>query len=143
MTIREDKDFMGKILIIEDNDDDVLMIKRGFKKGRIANNIFCVSNGKEGLDYLSEETAKTIDLILLDLNMEVMNGFDFLLEREKNVYIKKIPVVILTSSSRQNDIEKAYKFGANSYVEKPLEPDKFIEAMLSIEDFWILLAKKP
>ena len=134
---------MKQILIIEDNDDDILMIKRGFKKGRIGNDLHYVYNGKEGLDYLSKEAAKGIHLILLDLNMEVMNGFEFLLERQNNPHIKNIPVVILTSSNRQQDIEKAYKLGANSYVEKPLDPDKFIKAILSIEDFWIFLSKIP
>ena len=134
---------MEKILIIEDNDDDLLMIKRGFKKGRIGNEIHCVSNGKEGLEYLSNNTDCKIHLILLDLNMEVMNGFDFLLERLNNNHIKNIPVVVLTSSNRQEDIEKSYELGANSYVEKPLDPDKFIKAILSIEDYWIYLAKTP
>jgi len=131
------------ILIIEDNDDDVLMIKRGFKKGRIGNNIHRVTNGKEALDFLSYANIADIQLILLDLNMEVMNGFEFLQQRSKIENIKKIPVVILTSSARHEDIEKAYKLGANSYVEKPLDPAKFIEAMLNIEDFWVFLAKKP
>lgn len=134
---------MKNILVIEDNDDDILMIKRGFKKGKIGNSLHCVSNGKEGLDYLTDGNSTDIHLILLDLNMEVMNGFDFLKERQKNTDLKKIPVVILTSSSRQQDVEKAYELGANSYVEKPLDPDKFIKAILSIEDFWILLAKTP
>ncbi len=131
------------ILIIEDNDDDVLMIKRGFKKGKIGNNIHRVTNGKEALDYLINTDVSEIQLILLDLNMEVMNGFEFLQKRAVLVEISKVPVVVLTSSARHEDIEKAYKLGANSYVEKPLNPTKFIEAMLKIEDFWVYLAKKP
>jgi len=131
------------IFIIEDNDDDVLMIKRGFKKGRIGNNLHRVTNGKEALDFLNNANIADVQLILLDLNMEVMNGFEFLQQRSKIEKIKKIPVVILTSSARHEDIEKAYKLGANSYVEKPLDPAKFIEAMLKIEDFWVFLAKKP
>jgi len=131
------------ILIIEDNDDDVLMIKRGFKKGKIGNNLHRVSNGKEALEYLNDADVSDIQLILLDLNMEVMNGFEFLQKRIEISKINSIPVVVLTSSARQEDIEKAYKLGANSYVEKPLNPAKFIEAMLKIEDFWVYLAKKP
>ena len=87
---------MEQILIIEDNDDDILMIKRGFKKGRIGNAVHCVSNGKEGLEYLSNNPETGIHLILLDLNMEVMNGFEFLMERLKNDHLKSIPVVVLT-----------------------------------------------
>ncbi len=131
------------ILIIEDNDDDVLMIKRGFKKGKIGNNTHRVTNGKEALDFLKNSDVSQIQLILLDLNMEVMNGFEFLQKRTELKGISKIPVVVLTSSARHEDIEKAYKLGANSYVEKPLNPTKFIEAMLKIEDFWVYLAKKP
>ncbi len=131
------------ILIIEDNDDDVLMIKRGFKKGKIGNNTHRVTNGKEALEFLMNTDVSEIQLILLDLNMEVMNGFEFLQKRADLEDISKIPVVVLTSSARHEDIEKAYKLGANSYVEKPLNPSKFIEAMLKIEDFWVYLAKKP
>ncbi len=133
----------NRILIIEDNDDDVLMIQRGFKKGRIGNSLHRVTNGKEGLAYLDGGGASNIQLILLDLNMEVMNGFEFLQKREERPEIKRIPVVVLTSSSRQTDVERAYKLGANSYVEKPLEPAKFVEAILSIENFWIFIAKQP
>jgi len=131
------------ILIIEDNDDDVLMIKRGFKKGKIGNNTHRVTNGKEALEFLMNTDVSEIQLILLDLNMEVMNGFEFLQKRADLEDISRIPVVVLTSSARHEDIEKAYKLGANSYVEKPLNPSKFIEAMLKIEDFWVYLAKKP
>jgi len=131
------------ILIIEDNDDDVLMIKRGFKKGKIGNNTHRVTNGKEALEFLLNTDVSEIQLILLDLNMEVMNGFEFLQKRAEFEDISKVPVVVLTSSARHEDIEKAYKLGANSYVEKPLNPTKFIEAMLKIEDFWVYLAKKP
>ncbi|MCK5520374.1 MAG: response regulator [Candidatus Marinimicrobia bacterium] len=133
----------NQILIIEDNDDDVLMIKRGFKKGKIANAIHRVTNGKEALEYLNNNDISSIQLLLLDLNMEVMNGFDFLMKREEDIRIKQIPVVVLTSSNRKEDIERAYALGANSYVEKPLDPIKFMEAIMAIENFWLYLAKKP
>ena len=131
------------ILIIEDNDDDVLIIKRGFKKGKIGNNVHRVINGREGLDYLLKNDDVKVELILLDLNMEVMNGFEFLRERMENSKLRRIPTVVLTSSCRQEDIEKAYNLGANSYVEKPLEPKRFMEVLLSIEDFWVIIAQKP
>ena len=131
------------ILLIEDNDDDVLIIRRGLKKGKIGNNVHRVINGKEGLDYLLNNNETKVELILLDLNMEVMNGFDFLQERMKNDELKKIPTVVLTSSNRHEDIEKAYKLGANAYVEKPVEPKRFMEVLLSIEDFWVYIAQKP
>ncbi len=131
------------ILLIEDNDDDVLMIKRGLKKALVKNGIHRVSNGKEGYDYLKEADVSKIQLIILDLNMEMMNGFEFLEKRKSMPEIKSIPVIVLTSSSRKADISKAFELGANSYVEKPLDPVKFLEAMTSIKEFWIILAKRP
>lgn len=131
------------ILIIEDNDDDVLVIERGFKKGKIANPLKRFVNGKEALDFMESIENKSIELILLDLNMEVMNGFDFLRIRKESEKLLKIPVVILTSSHRDEDIELAYSLGANAYVEKPIDPKEFIKTIMTIEEFWIVLAKKP
>jgi len=133
------------ILIIEDNDDDVLMIKRGFKKANTQNKIHRVTNGKEAIQYLlsDEDNIEETQLILLDLNMEIMNGFDFLKKRMNIAQLKLIPAVVLTSSTRNEDIKKAYELGANSYVEKQLEPKKFIETILSIENFWIKFSKIP
>ena len=120
------------------------MIKRGFKKGKIGNKIHRVTNGEEALNFLNNnDNLKNTKLILLDLNMELMNGFEFLGKRMEIPKIKNVPVVVLTSSGRQEDVEKAYKLCANSYVEKPLEPKKFIEAILTIESFWVYLSKKP
>ncbi|MCF7936309.1 MAG: response regulator [Synergistales bacterium] len=131
------------VLVVEDNDDDILMIKRAFRKGKIGNSFDYVSNGKEALDYLHKREPSRVQLILLDLNMEIMNGFDFLRMRLRLPEIKKIPVVVLTASSRQEDVERAYALEANSYVEKPIEPSAFVKAILDIEDFWIFLAKRP
>jgi CheY-like chemotaxis protein len=133
----------GTILIVEDNDDDVVIIKRGFKKGKIGNPLLRVTNGREALERLTGSEPDKIELILLDLNMEVMNGFEFLKKRMEQNELKKIPVVVLTSSHRIEDVKKAYELGANSYVEKPVNPKDFVDAILTIEDFWILLAKKP
>jgi CheY-like chemotaxis protein len=133
----------GLILIIEDNDDDVLVIERGFKKGKIGNPLKRFVNGKDALDFIESMENKSIELILLDLNMEVMNGFDFLKIRKQSESLSKIPVVILTSSHRDEDIELAYSLGANSYVEKPIDPKEFIKTIMTIEEFWIILAKKP
>ena len=132
-----------RILLIEDNDDDVLMIRRAFEKGKIGNGIYRACNGREGLEYFENEESTDIELILLDLNMEVMNGFEFLKQRQENPRARNVPVVVLTSSFRQEDINRAYELGANSYVEKPLNPRTFIEVLMKIEDFWLFIAKKP
>jgi len=131
------------IVIIEDNDDDVLVIERGFRKGKIGNPIKRFVNGKDAIDFLNTERDQKIELILLDLNMEVMNGFDFLKIRKESQVLSKIPVVVLTSSHRDEDIELAYSLGANAYIEKPVDPKEFINIILTIEEFWVLLAKKP
>ncbi len=133
----------SNIVLIEDNDDDVLMVKRAFKKGKVGNSITRFENGREGLNYLTETQGSNTDLILLDLNMEVMDGFDFLGELNKIDSIKNIPVIVLTSSHRDEDINRAYELGANSYVEKPIDPNDFIDKILSIEDFWLLVAHRP
>ncbi len=132
----------GKILIIEDNDDDVVMIERGLRKGKIDNEWIRVRNGKEAFEFLEKNTDVYIEFILLDLNMEVMNGFEVLKIRSEIDKYKQIPVIVLTSSQRDNDIEKSYKLGANAYVSKPIEAKEFIEAVTGIEDFWIRLVKK-
>lgn len=131
-----------KILLIEDNDDDVLMIKRALRKGNIGSKLHRSENGKEGFEYLSQKESKHIELILLDLNMELMNGFDFLRKRKTNERIKKIPVVVLTSSQRETDIDSAYELGANAFIQKPLDPHEFIDVIMKIESFWIDLVKK-
>ena len=131
-----------KILLVEDNDDDVLMIKRAFKKGKIGNSIHRVTNGKEALEYFDDPDTTIPELILLDSNMEVMNGFDFLKERMSRPLLKLIAVVVLTSSQRTEDVNKAYDLGANSYVEKPIDPKNFLNVLLAIEDYWIFISKK-
>ncbi len=131
------------IILVEDNDDDVIVIERGFKKGKIGNPTKRFINGKDALDFIENNHDSAIELILLDLNMEVMNGFDFLRIRKNSESLLKIPVVVLTSSHRDEDIELAYSLGANAYVEKPVDPNDFIKTILTIEEFWVTLAKKP
>ena len=131
------------ILVVEDNDDDVLVIKRGFKKSQISNSLHCVTNGQEAIEFIEQNLNDKIELVLLDLNMEVMNGFEFLRVRQKSELAKKIPTVVLTSSHRTEDIDLAYELGANAYVEKPVNPKEFINTIISIDDFWLTIAKKP
>lgn len=130
------------IIVIEDNDDDVLIIERSLTKGKIMNKIERFVNGKEALNFFTDNSSQAVELILLDLNMEVMNGFEFLKKRQALDRLKKIPVVVLTSSNRDFDIKLAYELGANAYVEKPMDPKEFVKVILSIEEFWLLIAKK-
>jgi len=131
-----------KILLIEDNDDDVLMVKRAFKKGKIGADFHRSENGMHGVEYLNSDESKGVQLILLDLNMEVMNGFEFLKKRKEVDRIKKVPVVVLTSSQRDEDIDLAYELGANAFIQKPLDPKDFIDVIMKIENFWIDIVKK-
>lgn len=125
------------ILLIEDSDDDVLMVSRAFKKNNSTCTLHRVENGQKAISFLESTDSDTISLILLDLNMEIMNGFEFLEKRKDIQKIRRIPAVVLTSSSRSSDINKAYDLGANSYVEKPVEPAELISKIKKIEDFWI------
>lgn len=137
---------MGKqirILLVEDSEDDIVMTQRALKKGKIINDLDVAHNGEEALRHLKDKDNHVPDLVLLDLNMSRMNGFELLQEMKKDPDLVKIPVVVLTSSARDSDIEKAYSLGANSYVTKPVEPAEFIKAIMELEQYWFELCKTP
>ena len=130
-----------KILLIEDNDDDAIIIKRALKKGLLSSDILQLINGKEALESFFDNKLE-IELILLDLNMEVMNGFEFLKKRQEEKTLLKIPTIVLTSSNRPEDINKAYGLGCNAYVQKPLDPNEFIDNIIKIEKYYIEFYKR-
>lgn len=135
------------VLLVEDSVDDVLIIKKSWKKGCIRNKLFVVNNGAKALQFLHKEgeyaNAPTPCLILLDLKMPVMDGFEFLERIKGDEEFKAIPVVVLTSSERDPDIERAYKLGCNSYIMKPVDFLNFIETIVKIRGFWLTLCKLP
>ncbi len=135
------------ILLAEDNEGDILLIKEAFKEGRVLNTISTVKDGEKAVLYLKKEgiyaESITPDLILLDVNMPRKNGHEVLEFIKNDETFKQIPVIMLTTSSSENDIMKSYKNHANCYITKPVEIDDFLQAIKKIESFWIHLVKLP
>lgn len=132
------------ILLVEDNEGDILLTIDAFEESKIKTEISVARNGQEALDFLFKRgtfiDAQKPDLILLDINMPIYNGHEVLKQIKTEDHLKKIPVIMLTTSSNQKDIDKAYENHSNSYVQKPLEMNNFLEVILKIEAFWLQLS---
>jgi len=140
----------NKILLVEDNDDDIELVELALNSGFIANELDVVKDGAEAIDYLHCEgkyKSRSLDelpaLILLDLNLPKVNGFEVLKEIRTNQRTKLIPVTIFTSSDQEKDIVESYKLGANSYIQKPVDFKKFKEAIKQLGLYWLIFNKKP
>jgi CheY-like chemotaxis protein len=135
------------ILLVEDNPGDVRLTREALKEGKIKNNLFVTSNGVEALEFLRKEGEYTDairpDLILLDLNMPRMDGRELLQKIKEEPDLRRIPVVILTTSKSEEDIVKSYDLHANCYITKPVDLDQFINVVKSVEDFWLTVVKLP
>lgn len=133
------------ILLVEDNDGDIVLTLDAFEESKIKTNISVVKNGADAIDFLfkkgSFSDSQRPDLILLDINIPVFNGHEVLRIIKEDPSLKKIPVIVLTTSSNQKDINKAYENYANSYVTKPIDMEDFLNAVLKIENFWLQLSK--
>ena len=141
---------MGKpieILLVEDNPGDVRLTQEALRDGKVRNRMYVVGYGMEALAFLRREgqyaQAVRPDLILLDLNLPKRNGFEVLAEIKAHDDLKRIPIVILTTSQAEQDIVKGYDLHANAYVVKPVDMDQFITVVKSIEDFWVEIVKLP
>ncbi len=136
-----------EILLVEDNPGDVDLIMDAFNDGRIVNHLNVVEDGGRALAFLRREDpfghVPRPDLILLDLNLPGIDGFEVLTEIKRDETFRRIPVVVLTTSTADKDILKSYDLRANAYVAKPLEINDFINAIRSIENFWLTLVKFP
>ncbi|MEX0998277.1 MAG: response regulator [Flavobacteriaceae bacterium] len=132
------------ILLVEDNEGDILLTLDAFEESKVKTEVSVTRNGKEALDFLFKRgafsEAKRPDLVLLDINIPIYNGHEVLKQIKTDEHLKKIPVIMLTTSSNQKDIDLAYKNYSNSYVKKPLDMDEFLEAILKIEAFWLQLS---
>ena len=135
------------ILLVEDNPDDVLITKRALSKGKISNALYVVNNGEEAIRFLRKEGdykgACTPALVLLDLNMPKMDGFQVLKEVKNDENLRSIPIIVLTTSDRDRDIDDAYKYGCNSYIVKPVSFENFIKTVIDIKDYWLCLSRVP
>jgi len=132
---------LAEILLVEDNIGDVELTKEAFREAKFRNNLHIVMDGDEALDFLykrgSFETAVTPDIILLDLNLPGTDGREVLEQIKSDDSLKRIPTIILTSSSAERDIVDSYDLHANCYIIKPVSAAKFIDVVNQVEDFWI------
>jgi len=135
------------ILLIEDNPGDVRLTQEAFKEGQISIDLNVVMDGVEAIRYLRKEApyedATTPDLVLLDLNLPKRDGREVLEEIKTDDHLKRIPVVVLTTSNAEQDILKSYNLHVNCYINKPVDFDKFFDIIQKIEDFWLSTAILP
>ena len=138
------------ILIVEDLTPDARLIARSLKKARIANPLQNVSDGQEAIEYLQghgkfadRENYPLPVLMLLDLKLPKRDGFEVLEWLRQQDGLKRLPVVVLTSSSRSPDINRAYDLGANSYLVKPVENDALVEMFRKLDVYWLVMNEPP
>jgi two-component system, chemotaxis family, response regulator Rcp1 len=136
-----------QILLVEDNLGDIRLTQEILKDSKIHNNLLVAKNGEEALAYLQRpgggENNVRPDLILLDLNLPRKHGYEVLERLKEDPELKRIPVVVLTSSKAEEDILKTYDLHANCYITKPVNLDQFCAVVKSIENFWLVVVKLP
>ena len=138
------------ILLVEDNPDDVDLAIRALKKNNILNEIVVAGDGAEALDYLfgtgkyeGRDMSIMPEVILLDLKLPKIDGLEVLKHLRADERTRLLPVVILTSSREEQDLINGYKFGANSYIQKPVDFDQFTEAVRQLGMYWLVLNEQP
>ncbi len=135
------------ILMVEDNEGDVLLTTEALKEAKVVTDLHVVRDGVEAVEFLYRKgpysAAPRPDLILLDLNLPRRDGRQVLAEIKQDPNLRHIPVVVLTSSSAEQDIVKAYDLHANCYIVKPVDLSNLIEVVKSIENFWLTVVKLP
>jgi two-component system, chemotaxis family, response regulator Rcp1 len=136
-----------EILLVEDNPGDVRLTKEALREGKVANNLSVAVDGVEALAFLRREgphaNAARPDLVLLDLNLPRKDGREVLAEIKQDVDLRRIPVVVLTTSKAEEDILKTYDLHANCYIAKPVDLEQFIRVVKSIDDFWLTVVRLP
>ncbi|MEW6325712.1 MAG: response regulator, partial [Nitrospirota bacterium] len=138
------------ILLVEDNPDHAMMTTRALKRGKLNNTVHWVKNGQEALDYLFRQDgyadagkAPTPGLVLLDLNLPKYSGFEILQRIKQDEALKALPVVMLTTSGRDEEVKKCYDLGANSYITKPVQFEDFADVIQKLELYWLLVNRLP
>jgi CheY-like chemotaxis protein len=126
------------LLLIEDDLVDAMTVRRALGDLRINNRLEHLENGEEALDYLRDPTKERPCLILLDLNMPIMNGIEFLQVIKADNNLKRIPVVVLTTSEEQRDVVGSFDLGVVGYMRKPVDYQQFVETMRSIDIYWTI-----
>jgi two-component system, chemotaxis family, response regulator Rcp1 len=136
-----------EVLLVEDNPGDVRLTQEALKDGRVMVNLTVAADGVEALEILNRRgpyanTARP-DLILLDLNLPRKNGREVLEEIKADEDLKRIPVIVMTTSKAEQDIYRVYNLNANCYITKPVDLDEFLNVVRSIEDFWLTIVTLP
>lgn len=131
-----------KILMVEDNEGDIILMQEALREARIANQVMVARDGQQALDLLQAEDSRP-DLILLDINLPKVNGLEVLATIKKDASLQIIPVIILTTSSSDKDILASYANHANCFINKPVDLESFMEIIRSIESFWISIVRLP
>ncbi len=135
------------LLLVEDNPGDVRLTREALKEAKVRNNLYVVEDGVEATAFLHKEgkyaDAPRPDVILLDLNLPKKNGRELLAEIKQDPDLKYIPVVILTSSSSEEDIIRSYNLHANCYITKPVNLERFLDVVKSIDNFWLSVVTLP
>lgn len=137
------------ILLVEDNEGDIILTTEALEEGKIANSLSIARDGWQAIQYLDKNEAEGFgnatmpDLVLLDINLPKINGHEVLKHIKTTQKLKHIPVIMLTTSSDEVDIKKSYENHVNCYITKPVDVDNFIQAISTIEDFWISIVQLP
>ncbi|MHB8519852.1 MAG: response regulator [Limisphaerales bacterium] len=138
------------ILLVEDNADDVELTRRAFRKNKLLNELVIASDGAAALDYLfgtgehaGRDLSRAPALVLLDLNLPKLDGLEVLRRLRADPRTRLLPVVVLTTSREESDLIQSYALGANSYIVKPVDFDKFIDAVGKLGLYWLLLNEPP
>ena len=129
------------ILLVEDNEGDILLVKDAFEEAKIIIDLSVVTNGQSALDFLRKkgpyQNAHAVDLVLLDVNLPILDGHEVLKQAKSDPQLRAIPVVMLTTSSSPKDIERARANDVNSYITKPLNVNEFLKVVIEACNFWI------
>lgn len=137
----------AEILLVEDNEDDVILMREGFKRSKLVVKLHHVPNGLECMNFLYKKDkyagVPDPDLILLDLNMPLMDGREVLEKISNDENLKHLPVVVLTTSSEEQDVLSMYKLRCNSYIVKPVDFDKFQKVVCEIGNYWFTVVVLP
>lgn len=137
----------AEILLVEDSPADIMLTREIFEESKILANLHVVQDGQAAIEYLRRakgyENAITPDLILLDLNLPKKSGIEVLEEIKKDADLRRIPVVMLTTSDDEADVRKSYDQYANSYITKPIDFEQFMDVVKALEDFWFSIVRLP
>jgi two-component system response regulator len=139
-----------RLLLVEDNDDDLSLTLRALEKNHLSNEVVTVRDGLEALDFLfcrgayaGRDPLQLPELVLLDLKLPKIDGLEVLRQIRANPRTALLPVVILTSSAEDRDVVQSYRLGANSYVQKPVDFGQFLEATRQLGMYWLILNRRP